>query len=125
MKRLLATLVLFSLIVGVVAQDAPDVPRKRIFLPKSPKQAAYMLMLQSNEELVKIVRGEPVYIAMLERAGLDRKWREEAAVGLAKLHDTDPCEELLDGIARVAAGTDGNDQSGEQQSRVSGFARRK
>ena len=56
MKRLPATLVLFSLIVGVVAQDANDEPRKRIFLPRSSKQAAYMLMLQSNEELVQIVR---------------------------------------------------------------------
>jgi putative heme-binding domain-containing protein len=103
LKRSLATLILLGLVVCVLAQEAAEQPSKKIYLPKSPRAAAYILKLQSNEELVTIVRSEPVYIAILEREGLEQRWREEAVRGLAKLHDSEPIAELLASIQRVAS----------------------
>lgn len=102
MKRCCALAVMLCVFVGGLAQEANQEPNKKIFLPKSPRAAAYMLKRQSNEDLVRIIRSEPVYIALLERAGLELRWRQEALKGLAGLHGTDPMTELVDSIVRVS-----------------------
>lgn len=81
------------------AQDAPE--KKPFFLPKSATAAAYMLGRLSNEELIAAPRSEFVYVALLQRKGLDRKYRVEALEGLAKARSTDPLTELLAGIGEL------------------------
>ena len=85
---------------------AEDPPKKTFFLPKSPAAAAYVLGRLSNKELVEAPRGEFVYVALLQRKGLERKYRVEALAGLAKLRNTDPLTELLAGLTEL-------DQKGE------------
>jgi putative heme-binding domain-containing protein len=79
------------------AADAP--PGKALFLPKSPVAAAYVLARLSNKELIEAPRSEFVYVALLQRAGLDRKYRIEALDGLARARNTDTLAELIKGIA--------------------------
>lgn len=67
-------------------------------LPKSPAAAAYVLGRLSNPQLMAAPRGEFVYVALLQRKGLERKYRSEAIAGLAKLRGTDPLTELLAGL---------------------------
>ena len=52
-------------------------------------------------------RGEFVYVALLERKGLDRKYRVEALEGLTSIRKTDPITELVRGLAEL-------DKKGEQ-----------
>ncbi|MBK7998713.1 MAG: c-type cytochrome [Verrucomicrobia bacterium] len=66
--------------------------------PKSPVAAAYVLARLSNKELIEAPRSEFVYVALLQRAGLDRKYRVEALDGLAKARNTDALAELIKGI---------------------------
>jgi len=73
-------------------------PRKTFFLPKSPVAAAYVLSRLSNKELIEAPRSEFVYVALLQRPGLERKYRLEAREGLAKIRNTDPATELLAGL---------------------------
>src|SRR6266487_887340 len=91
------------LLVGVVLLAAPamtqeDAPKKTFFLPKNPTAAAYILNRLSNKELIAAPRSEFVYVALLQRKGLDRKYRLEALEGLAKLRKTDIMTELLRAI---------------------------
>ena len=88
--------------VSVAAQDpATGAEAKteggaaKLYLPASPRAAAYVLGRLSNKELIQAPRVEPVFVAFLERAGLDAKYREEALTGLAGLHKTDRVTELL------------------------------
>lgn len=74
---------------------------KAFFLPKSPVAAAYVLGRLSNPELIAAPRGEFVYAALLQRAGLARKYRVEALNGLAKLRQTDVLTELLAGLTEL------------------------
>ena len=67
-------------------------------LPKSPAAAAYVLGRLSNPQLIAAPRSEFVYVALLQRRGLERKYRLEAMAGLAKLRGTDPVTELLAGL---------------------------
>lgn len=78
------------------AEEEP--PQKSFFLPKTATAAAYVLGRLSNQELIAAPRGEFVYIALLQRKGLDRKYRIEALEGLAKLRNTDALTELLAAI---------------------------
>ena len=71
------------------------------FLPQNPVAAAYVLGRLSNQELIAAPRGEAVFIALLKRAGLERKYRVEALEGLAKLRKTDPLTELLNGLIEL------------------------
>ena len=106
MKRTLIPVTVVSLIVCVLARGADEAPRKKIRLPKSARAAAYVLRLQSNEDLVRLMRSEPVHIAILQRAGLERKWRDEAVAELAKLHQSSRAAELIVAIVRVAKSRD-------------------
>ncbi|MBU6399782.1 MAG: c-type cytochrome [Verrucomicrobia bacterium] len=84
---------------------------KPFFLPKNPVAAAYVLGRLSNKELIAAPRSEFVYVALLERNGLDKKYRLEALQGLAKLHGTDPVTELSVELGRL-------DQKGETRAEI-------
>src|SRR5262249_26262806 len=49
----------------------------------------------SNQELIQAPRSEFVYVALLQRAGLDRKYRLEALNGLAALRHTDSQTQII------------------------------
>ena len=78
-----------------------EIPKKAFFLPKSPAAAAYILNRLSNKELIAAPRSEFVYVALLQRKGLDRKYRMEALEGLAKVRNTDALTELIGGIGEL------------------------
>ncbi len=79
----------------------PEAEPRKLYLPASPRAAAYVLGRLSNKELVQAPRVEPVFNAFLERAGLDAKYREEALIGLAGLHKTDRVAELIAALGRM------------------------
>lgn len=81
-----------------LARAAEEPEKKPLFLPKSPVAAAYVLARLSNKELAEAPRGEFVYVALLQRAGLDRKYRIEALEGLAKARNTSALAELIRGL---------------------------
>jgi putative heme-binding domain-containing protein len=81
--------------------SAEEPAKKTLFLPKRPVAAAYMLARLSNKELIEAPRSEFVYVALLQRAGLERKYRVEALDGLAKARNTDTLTELIRGIAEL------------------------
>lgn len=90
------------LILSPTALRAEEEPAKKsFFLPKSPTAAAYVLGRLSNQELIAAPRSEFVYVALLQRAGLERKYRTEALEGLAKLRNTDTFTELLIGLGEL------------------------
>ena len=70
-------------------------------MPKNPTAAAYVLSRLSNKELIAAPRSEFVYVALLQRGGVDRKYRVEALEGLAKLRHTDRLTELLAGLVEL------------------------
>ncbi len=78
-----------------------DAPQRSFFLPKSPVAAAYVLGRLSNQELIAAPRSEFVYVALLQRPGLERKYRLEALEGLAKLRATDTLTELMGGLVAL------------------------
>ncbi len=94
---LLATLIFFSCLT--YADD--EQPKKAFFLPKNPTAAAYVLGRLSNKELTEAPRSEFVYVALLQRKGLERKYRVEALEGLAKVRSTDTLTELIGGIVEL------------------------
>ncbi len=90
-----------GLLVGLLAATAllaQEQEPKPFFLPKSPTAAAYVLGRLSKAELIAAPRSEFVYLALLQRQGLERKYRFEALEGLAKLRKTDLLTELLGGL---------------------------
>ncbi len=89
--------------VPISAQPADAAPASRFYLPRSPVAAAYVLSRLSNQELIDAPRSEYVYMALLEREGLHKKYRLEALAGLAKIHQTDPVTELVRGMQRLDA----------------------
>src|ERR1051325_11900943 len=64
------------------------------FLPKSPVGAAYVLGRLSNKELIAAPRSEFVYVALLQRKGIERKYRLKALEGLGRVRNTDALSEL-------------------------------
>lgn len=78
-----------------------ETPKKEFFLPKSPVAAAYYLGRLSNKELIEAPRSEFVYVALLQRKGLERKYRIEALEGLAKVRNTDTLTELIRGLEEL------------------------
>src|SRR2546427_8349295 len=85
-----------------MAGSAQDEAKKTFFLPKSPVAAAYVLGRLSNNELIEAPRSEFVFVALLQRKGLDRKYRIEAHAGLAKRRNSEPlteCSAALGGPA--------------------------
>ncbi|MBI3417113.1 MAG: c-type cytochrome [Verrucomicrobia bacterium] len=110
----LSLLVLFAsmtLVLFLVGAAEDDTPKKTWFLPKSPTAAAYVLNRLSNKELMEAPRSEFVFVALLQRAGLERKHRFEALDGLAKARGTDPLTELIGGISEL-------DKKGEESEPV-------
>ena len=79
-------------------RSAEEAAIKTLFLPKSPTAAAYVLARLSNKELIEAPRSEFVYVALLQRGGMERKIRMEALQGLAKSRGTTPLAELIAGI---------------------------
>ena len=94
----LAALIALGFIPATQAQEATN---KTFLLPKSPVAAAYVLGRLSNKELTEAPRSEFVYVALLQRKGLDRKYRAEAIEGLAKVRNTDSITELLRGVGEL------------------------
>lgn len=94
-----------ALVVGLFSPaplgGADDARPKTFFLPKSPAAAAYVLGRLSHQELIAAPRSEFVFVALLHRPGLDRKYRLEALEGLAKIRNTDPLTELLAGLGEL------------------------
>ena len=76
-----SNLLLFGLMAAFLtvqpsnAHAAEEPAKKTLFLPKSPVAAAYVLARLSNKELIEAPRSEFVYVALLQRAGLERKYR--------------------------------------------------
>jgi putative heme-binding domain-containing protein len=107
-------LVLVTLMVigcgGYLGAADKAAPRK-FYLPKSPRAAAYVLGRLSNQELTAAPRSEYVYVALLERAGLDRKYRIESLDGLTQLRGTDTLTELTGGLKDL-------DEKGEEAAPV-------
>jgi len=87
---------LFLILLNANAADPPN--QTGFFLPKNPVAAAYVLGRLSNRELMDAPRSEFVYTALLQRSGLDRKYRMEALDGLAAIHHTGQMEELLNAM---------------------------
>src|SRR3954465_4899259 len=81
-----------------LCQAQEEQPAKTFFLPKNATAAAYILNRLSNKELIAAPRSEFIYVALLQRKGLDRKYRIEALDGLAKSRQTDPLTELIRGL---------------------------
>jgi putative heme-binding domain-containing protein len=93
------TALLVAALTICVAEEAPS--KKEFFLPKSPVAAAYYLGRLSNKELIEAPRSEFVYVALLQRKGLERKYRIEALEGLAKARNTDSLAELIRGLEEL------------------------
>src|SRR5882757_6777735 len=107
-------LVLALSIIGILSpcsRAAEEPSKKTLFLPKSPTAAAYILGRLSNKELIEAPRSEFVYVALLQRKGLERRYCVEALEGLAKIRNTDTLTELIGGIA-------GLDKKGEESEPV-------
>jgi putative heme-binding domain-containing protein len=90
-----------------MAQEA----KTNFFLPQNPVAAAYVLGRLSNQELIAAPRSEFVYSAMLQRGGLERKYRIEAVQGLATIRHTDQPTELLKALSELDKKGEGNRES--------------
>src|SRR5678815_2028747 len=71
------------------------------FLPNNPVASAYVLSRLSNRELIEAPRGEYVYVALLQRKGIDRKYRLEALEGLAAIRHSDLPTQCLWAITKL------------------------
>ncbi len=112
MSRNLRFLFLLLAVAAVFSWSAhAEEEAKTFFLPKNPTAAAYILGRLSNKELIEAPRSEFVHVALLQRKGLDRKYRVEALEGLAKIRKTDPLTELLAGLEAL-------DKKGEDSAAV-------
>jgi len=110
----LLLLLCFFAILAILSRRtcaADEPPGKTLNLPKSPRAAAYVLGRLSNKELIEAPRSEFVYVALLQRKGLERKYRIEALEGLAKIRNSDTLTELIGGIREL-------DQKGEESEPV-------
>jgi len=92
-----------------LALPAQETTNKTFFLPKSRAAAAYVLGRLSNQELIDAPRGEFVYAALLQRKGLEGKYRVEAIRGIAKIRGTDPLAELAAGLRELDAKGEGSE----------------
>ena len=87
--------------LGQRMAEAEDQTATNYFLPKNPVAAAYVLGRLSNQELIAAPRSEFVYVALLQRQGLEAKYRLEALEGLAGLRHTDAVTELIAGLVEL------------------------
>jgi putative heme-binding domain-containing protein len=100
--RRVSVLLLIAIILYLRTACAEDRPNQtNFFLPQNPVAAAYVLGRLSDQELIEAPRSEFVYVALLQRKGLDRKYRIEALDGLARIRQTDVLAELLRALAEL------------------------
>src|ERR1041384_1700723 len=93
---------LAQVIIFYLAASGAELPStNRCFPPQNPVAAAYVLGRLSNQELIAAPRSEFVDVALLQRKGLDRKYRMEALEGLAKGRQTDTLTELLRAVVEL------------------------
>lgn len=100
-RRLLLALMLPLFGVAGYQLRAQTQEAKPFFLPQSPVAAAYVLGRLSNKELIAAPRSEFVYVALVQRKGIERKYRAEALEGLARLRHTSYLTELLRTITEL------------------------
>jgi azurin len=113
-KRLLTHAVAAAIALSTLtarAQDdaaAPaDAAAPRISLDKSPAIVAFQLKRLTNKQLIDLERKpdeakyKPVYLVLLTRKGLEKKYREEAVDALTKIGKADAASVLLDGIGKL------------------------
>src|SRR5579862_1165982 len=84
-RRFPLAITLFASISGLLSAQQS---KTNFFLPQNPVAAAYVLGRLSNQDLIAAPRSEPVYKALIERNGLDRKYRVEAIEGLSRILHT-------------------------------------
>lgn len=95
---------LFSATCQAHYEDDAPVERPKIFLDKSPRIVQYQLKRLDNRRLLLVERSVedqkyiPVFEAILNRPGIDRKNREESLGALVLLRKTDAVTELLRSI---------------------------
>jgi putative heme-binding domain-containing protein len=89
------------LVVGLCAEAQEHPSTNAFFLPQNSVAAAYVLGRLSNQELIAAPRSEFVYVALLERKGLDHKYQVEALEGLSKIRKTDSLTELVRGLEEL------------------------
>src|SRR5689334_20802422 len=77
-------ILLAGLVLAPCFGRAQETTNKGFYLPKNAVAAGYYLSRLSNRELMDAPRSEFVYVALLQRKGLDKKYRIEALDGLAK-----------------------------------------
>jgi putative heme-binding domain-containing protein len=104
-------IVLALVLATNLAQAQEQTGTNQFFLPKNPVAAAYVLGRLSNKELTAAPRSEFVYAALLQRKGLERKYRNEALDGLAKIRNSNRLTELLKGMIEF-------DKKGEESASV-------
>lgn len=98
---------LFALAAGLLLLKADaggadeNAEKKTLVLPRSARAAAYILGRLGNKELTEAPRSEFVYVALLQRKGLDKKFRLEALDELAKVHGTDRVTELIGALTEL------------------------
>ena len=95
------TLGTLATVISATLLNAQGQEQKAFFLPKSPVAAAYVLGRLSDKELIQAPRSEYVFVALLQRKGLERKYRIEALDGLATLRKTDSLTELIAGLGEL------------------------
>lgn len=71
------------------------------FAADNPAGIAWLLDSVTPQELMKLPRSEPVYLAFLSRPNIVHDLRHEAVRELAKLHGSDVLTELLNAVERA------------------------
>ncbi|MAG94888.1 MAG: azurin, partial [Planctomycetaceae bacterium] len=100
-KLAVASLLCWCVTTSAVVSAQEPVKRPRVFLDKNPRIVAYQLKRLSNEQLLLVQRAtdhtkyNPVFTAILARAGMSRQHRDEALAALVTLEKSDAVEQLL------------------------------
>jgi putative heme-binding domain-containing protein len=95
------------------------------FAADNPAGIAFILDSVSPQELMKLPRSEPVYLAFLSRPNINHDLRHEAVKELATLHGVDVLTELLNALERAdkAGGTEGLQVLADLSHMLTGSAR--
>lgn len=76
----------------------------------TPAAADYLIARVPTDDLAAFSPSEPVYQALLDRTGVAMETRYAAAIGLARMRNTEPLAVVLDALnAADARGSDGED----------------
>ena len=115
MPRIVGSLLSFStavVLAGLVAaplhaQESGGAGAARCSSTRAARSSTFQLKRLTNPQLLAVERKTdhpkyiPVYEAILVRKDMERKFRQEAADGLAALNKSDPVVEILDGIGKA------------------------